>query len=799
MNVDSLKTELQQVLDNDVLLRKEFTDLKRSLSDYRNQLIMRDEDCKRLQVTIDVLNTKLVVVERDCNNYKQELTTFKELRGTIQEQLQAKQEEIDARLAEIQALRDDINTMAAGYEQQIDSIKSEAGAELSRVKQEYTAQLEELRSHIHYKETGIKEEYENRVSELSMSWSDKEQTLLMQHDEEINKLKEAHADEINALNEQFISQLTSISSSSHEENASLKLSHQTQIMQMEEEFNSKVQAIENSYVDEIARLKAALEEQRSTLTTNFNNQIESLTSEFVSREAQLIAGYQQQIDDLRTSSETDTRQLSDSYTNQINHLKAAHELNIYETNTAHEARIASLIAEYEEKLSNTLIHSNIQNSKLNEELSRAQVSNESNADLISTLNNEIESKNTEISDLYTRLGDVEFQLRNETERLLTITSEFDQFRQNASLTADEKITELNNQIASLNLSHSDYAAELNNRIEGLNEELKNISNVFEKTTNTLGETEVSLELKIQELDTASKQIDTLMEEIQTKDATIGKIKEEIQAEYKGQIDSKEIEFQKLLVENSSLINEIDLAQDKIEAQEAEIQILKAELDEIRSQSIGKAEYFKETLSAKNFEVTNLEANNAAYVHEIGMLKKEVAELEQQLSQAADSGENIQALQRNLEIVTGEKNSLISEIGSLTHTINSLCESTKELNDKIGSYENEIEKLSSVDAKTVEQEAFIDRLFKQIAELNDQKMTLLDEKEQMAAQLLKMNEVVNSISQQVDSERIDVTSLNNHRKNVILATNSDGNQGSQMKEQINDLVREIDKCIALLSA
>jgi septal ring factor EnvC (AmiA/AmiB activator) len=83
MNVESLKSELQQVLDNDVVLRKEFNELKRSLSDYRNQLIMRDEDCKRLQVTIDVLNTKLVVIERDNTNYKAELTSFKELRGTI--------------------------------------------------------------------------------------------------------------------------------------------------------------------------------------------------------------------------------------------------------------------------------------------------------------------------------------------------------------------------------------------------------------------------------------------------------------------------------------------------------------------------------------------------------------------------------------------------------------------------------------------------------------------------------------------------------------------------------------------
>ena len=52
----------------------EFNELKRSLSDYRNQLIMRDEDCKRLQVTIDVLKSQLLVVmERDNTNYKAEL------------------------------------------------------------------------------------------------------------------------------------------------------------------------------------------------------------------------------------------------------------------------------------------------------------------------------------------------------------------------------------------------------------------------------------------------------------------------------------------------------------------------------------------------------------------------------------------------------------------------------------------------------------------------------------------------------------------------------------------------------
>jgi hypothetical protein len=88
-------------------------------------------------------------------------------------------------------------------------------------------------------------------------------------------------------------------------------------------------------------------------------------------------------------------------------------------------------------------------------------------------------------------------------------------------------------------------------------------------------------------------------------------------------------------------------------------------------------------------------------------------------------------------------------------------------------------------------------------LNDERLVLLTEKEEMASQLLKMNDVISGISQNIDSQSIDVSDLNNHRKNVILAKYSDGqgssNETAQMKKQINELVREIDKCIALLSA
>ena len=86
-------------------------------------------------------------------------------------------------------------------------------------------------------------------------------------------------------------------------------------------------------------------------------------------------------------------------------------------------------------------------------------------------------------------------------------------------------------------------------------------------------------------------------------------------------------------------------------------------------------------------------------------------------------------------------------------------------------------------------------------MTDERLSLLNEKEEMSNQLLKMNETVASISQHIDSHSIDTTELDSHRKNVILAGGSSNGSSDKtiMKKQINELVREIDKCIALLSA
>ena len=242
-----------------------------------------------------------------------------------------------------------------------------------------------------------------------------------------------------------------------------------------------------------------------------------------------------------------------------------------------------------------------------------------------------------------------------------------------------------------------------------------------------------------------------------------------------------------------------MAQDKVQTQEAEIELLKTEINSLSSQTLARIEELKETLSDKNFEITNLQGNNSALNFEVEHLKSEITELQNQLQFNSQTNEQFINLQHNLDSLTHEKHILLSEINMLHATIGDLNNSLSDLNSKISTYESEIITLKST-TKIEEQDAFIDRLFLQIDELSHQRLALLNEKEQMTNQLLKMNDVVGELSQQIESQNINVLDLNNHRKNIILANNSgEKTQNSQMKLQINDLVREIDKCIALLSA
>jgi chromosome segregation ATPase len=838
MSSDSIKSDLQQILNSDVALRKEFNELKRSLSDYRNQLIMRDEDCKRLQVTIDVLNTKLAVMERDNTTYKGELQSFKELRGSIKEQLQAKQEEIDLRLSEINSLKEELTVIASSYENKIETIQTEASNNLSSIASKYEMQLNELRSNTHYKEAGIREEYELRLNEISNSSADKEQQLQLAHQETLVTLTSNYENELSNLKSKFEQYQADSFSSHNTELDTVKHHYEQTIRQIEDQFVQKLESLEYRHANELNALKLELEDQRHASVSALRDELNSLKETSLSNESLLKLNYETKLNELQQLQLSSSESLMNRYTSEIENLNKQHEGIVSELKSQHELHlnalqtnssdsIQSVINEYEEKLSNTLIHSNSQNTKLTEALSAVQLENDHFKEKIREMVIHIDSQNTQFESLTNEVRDLSYQLESKVTAWNELNASFESYKTNSQENESEQIQHLRDEL------------------DTVNTELVTIVSNLEGTTNLLAETENKIDAQNIEIAALMFQISDLNSQLELSNASISEketllhelnhsnlniisekeeawnaLREELEINNSQSLKEKEVEFQKLLAENTNLINEIDLAQDKVDAQESELHLLKAELEELQTKSEGRVRDLRDTLNAKNFEMTALEANHAvlqiqveSYKNEITLLSNEVSHLNEQLNFSSQSSEQFTALQHNYDVLLKEKQNLISEISEFHNTINTLNETVVGLNQRIQAYDSETsglkDKIAALEsgsnsASTTsqeEQDAFIDRLFKQIDILNDERMTLLNEKEAMANQLLKMNEVVSEISQEVDSQNINVSDLTNHRRNIILASSSEEGQNErrQMKTQINELLREIDKCIALLSA
>jgi chromosome segregation ATPase len=761
MNVESLKSELQQVLNNDLVLRKEYAELRRSLGDYRNQLIVRDEDCKRLQVTIDVLNTKLQVLDRDNGNYRTELASLREAQGTLNAELESRLKEIEALVSEAESLREELKTVIAEYEGRLESLREEAGEQVARLQQQFKQEVEQLRISSENNNSGVREEFESRIAAMGEMWADQDRELQAQREEEIQRMRNAHNEEIFLLREQYNNTLSGLSAMSHEQQAELKVKYETMILELEQQLAESRQGVQERYTGELDALRLNSELMRTELTAQFDANLEAMATEYATREQRLRAGYEARITELREEFANSTEELSISMESRVMALKSSHDQLLRENTLAYETKIAELINLYEEKIANLLIHSNASNSMLSEELARVRAESDLTSAVIDGLQSEIHSCNVTITDLTSRIEELQMMVNNEGERLATAGDDISRDYAAELEDKEEELMLLSDELARLNQAHSEYVVDLNGQISTLNEEVQNMTDAFGTMTNDLSAAENALENKNEELNKANARILELEELLSRKQENEQQVGRLLVTDYEQKLAGKDLEFEKLLVENGRLIEEIEDTQRQLEISQSEISLLKTELNELATGGENRVQELKEILEIKNLEITALECSNSN-------LQKEVEQIKE-ISVGRDSSRE-EALQ--------------VEIGTLRTLVN-------ELEAKLS--------VQNPAAISAEQEAFIDKLFKQIDSLNDQRLALLDEKDQMAGQLLKMNEVVGAMSQHVDSESIDVSGLNNHRKNVILASNSGEGGNAPMKKQINELVREIDKCIALLSA
>lgn len=268
--------------------------------------------------------------------------------------------------------------------------------------------------------------------------------------------------------------------------------------------------------------------------------------------------------------------------------------------------------------------------------------------------------------------------------------------------------------------------------------------------------------------------------------------EKTEEKYNNLLKEKENEFLKLLTENENLIRETESWEEKYEGIRSEHELLRAELEELKIKTEGRIKEWKDILEAKNFEITNLLADVAGLKNLLEKSENENKELTEKLSEFS-------SVQHQWELLKAEKENfeqLYLGIQSDYTTLNTQFTAVLDENAKLKSELDELKNQTTTHKRTEEEEKFIRKLFRQIDLLNSEKLSLLEEKEKMADQLLKMNEILENLSQNIDIQQVDTKHLNDHRKNVILATqNKSSSEG--LKEKINELLYEIDKCIQLL--
>jgi chromosome segregation ATPase len=395
-----------------------------------------------------------------------------------------------------------------------------------------------------------------------------------------------------------------------------------------------------------------------------------------------------------------------------------------------ENTIENLKSEYELKLSDALSNSSTHHSKLTDDLSLLVTENEHFKEKIKEMVYHIDNQNAQIEKFTIDLAFKTEELVNKIEEFNSLELEFSNYKVEQSTNFDQQHQALNSKLTDLESSLNSKNAELIHLSELLS--IKNES------------------------------------EFQTTQA----------------LDSQKTEFEKLLAENTVLISEIDAVADKLETTEEELSIIKQELYSLQTNSEVKANELKEVLSSKNFEITNLSANNSALETEIQFLKSELEAKNNELMSVQSNADLNSHIESEISVLQASKNELENQVNQSQFTITELNSQISQLSDVVSLKDSELEQLKLANNK-----------------LADDSIHLLNEQEDLSNQLLKMHETISGLSHQVEFQDVNISELDNHRKNVILA-NGSSNENSEktiMKKQINELVREIDKCIALLSA
>lgn len=260
----------------------------------------------------------------------------------------------------------------------------------------------------------------------------------------------------------------------------------------------------------------------------------------------------------------------------------------------------------------------------------------------------------------------------------------------------------------------------------------------------------------------------------------------LKQEFNQAIDELYKEKALIVNDNATLVADHDLAHYDNELLKGEIESLKVS--------------FEEFSVNKHKEIEALGEEKGKLGAELEMLKSELTAFtgKEEILQASFHEER-ETLNQEIEKLNSSFMALISESRQKTETLefekNNLLIQLEDLNRQLLEHRE-----AKAGSSEKENEEFISKLFKQIDALNDEKLQLTSQREEMEEQAGVLQQRLADLGQVIENQSSEIKNLEDRNKQIKLAQalvlSSKDKTATKLK--INELVREIDKCIALLS-
>lgn len=400
----------------------------------------------------------------------------------------------------------------------------------------------------------------------------------------------------------------------------------------------------------------------------------------------------------------------------------------------------------------------------------------------------ISQKETEIDNLTTLVEKKKTIVQLKGDEIITLKDQVKELQQKLSWTEKRKQQEAKNneELSKLSIENEEYTAkirELSNHIDKQNSEIENLKGdlatkaeaekkldqlpLFEEKLIEFERLEEKLNLVSNSERTLKMLVASQNTEIEKYHLNINALKTETEEIAAGWQQQQE----QLLIDNATLQADLVL----LNQQYVELQQQTVTVDEVKNEA----------------EVKNIEIEKERLLAELQAVQHELEVTTQQRD------EKVMLLQAEINLLQGQITSLQENITNETEEKQKLNGHLAELTSIVSQKE---ELLTNKTEKTSDEDVFIDKLLSQVNLLNEQKLTFETLYETTEAGLKEANETLSNLTQMVENQKSTIFDLEQTNKNSSLAQilMLQVKDKTVAKQAIDELVGEIERCIALLS-